>query len=47
MLAKQVLYCLSHAFSPVGLGYFEVGSCVISWLVLSWNYHPSDLSLPK
>jgi hypothetical protein len=44
---KQVLYCLSHTFSPFCSGYFEDGGLTSSLSWLASNHDPPNLSSPS
>jgi hypothetical protein len=45
MLAKQVLYCLSHTSKPFCSGYFGDGGLVNYLSGLALNHNAPDLSL--
>jgi hypothetical protein len=47
ILAKQVLCCLSHAYSSFCSGYFGGGGLVNYLPGLPSNHNPPDLSLPS
>jgi hypothetical protein len=47
MLARQVLYCLSHTSSAFFPGYFGDGDLMNYLPGLALNYYPPNLSLPS
>jgi hypothetical protein len=47
VLAKQVLYCLSHTSSPLCCGYFGDGSLLNCLFRQALNHDPPDLSFPS
>jgi hypothetical protein len=47
VLAKKVLYCLSHTCSPFCSSYFGGGVLRTICLGLALNLDPPDLSLPS